>query len=314
MSSDIRAAALDPARVAKLVVIGIPHPATLKPTPINLWRVRHFVLYKLPGAARRFAADDFAALPAICKRWSPLWSPSTDELAPVRAAFSDPASLDAALGYYRALRFRPPAFLRRPITVPTIAFAGLDDPNVSPADYAAARRMFQADYAVEEMRGGHFMHREYPTTSPPSCSRTCDHTRSRARWPPYSTAIEPTKPCAVHMKLKVPALSNSRHAVLPKSTISAGSVGLSGLGATLCAGDITNLTRPCALIVVIIGVYMTSLSLVVTVGMSPGGQVTVRTLGAAASPIAAASGFDEELELLHAARIRQASDGQTRMA
>ena len=36
------------------------------------------------------------------------------------------------------------------------------DPNVTPADYTAAARMFQADYAVEEMRGGHFMHREYP--------------------------------------------------------------------------------------------------------------------------------------------------------
>ncbi len=156
------AAALDPARVAKLVAVGIPHPATLRPSPVNLWRARHFVLYKLPGAARRFAADDFAALLSIYKRWSPLWSPSADELAPVRTAFSDPASLDAAFGYYRALRFRPPPFLRRPITVPTIAFAGVDDPNVTPADYTAASRMFQADYAVEEMRGGHFMHREYP--------------------------------------------------------------------------------------------------------------------------------------------------------
>src|SRR5436309_1738382 len=68
----------------------------------------------------------------------------------------------AARGYYRALRFRPPPLLRTPITVPTVAFAGLDDPNVRPADYAAARRMFQADYAVEELRGGHFMHREHP--------------------------------------------------------------------------------------------------------------------------------------------------------
>jgi pimeloyl-ACP methyl ester carboxylesterase len=156
------AASLEPARVTKLVAIGIPHPATLRPSLVNLWRARHFVLYKLPGAARRFAAHDFAALPALCKRWSPRWSPSADELAPVRAAFSDPASLDAAFGYYRQLRFRPQPFLRTPIAAPTIAFAGLDDPNVTPADYAAAGRMFQAAYAVEQMRGGHFMHREHP--------------------------------------------------------------------------------------------------------------------------------------------------------
>lgn len=156
------AASLEPAHVRKLVVIGIPHPAALKPSPAKLWMVRHFFAYKLPGAARRFARDDFAALPAIYKRWSPRWSPPADEFAAVRASFSDPASLDAAFGYYRQLRFRPQPFFRKKIAVPTVAFAGLDDPIVSPADYAAARRMFTADYTVEEMRGGHFMHREHP--------------------------------------------------------------------------------------------------------------------------------------------------------
>jgi len=156
------AAALDPARVARLVAVAIPHPALVRPTPLDVWRLRHFLLYKLPGATRRFAARDFAALPAICRRWSPRWTPSPDELAAVRAAFSEPGSLDAALGYYRALGFRPPAFLRRPIAVPTLAFAGLDDPNFRPAVFAAARRMFHADYTVVQMPGGHFMHREHP--------------------------------------------------------------------------------------------------------------------------------------------------------
>lgn len=156
------AASLAPTRLRKLVVIGIPHPATLKASPARLWMVRHFVAYKLPGAARRFAARDFAALPALYKRWSPTWTPPAEEFAAVRASFSDAASLDAAFGYYRQLRFRPQSFLRTPISVPAIAFAGLDDPIVQPADYAAARRMFSADYVVEEMRGGHFMHREHP--------------------------------------------------------------------------------------------------------------------------------------------------------
>lgn len=156
------AAALAPARVARLVVIAIPHPAALRPTPAKLWAVRHFFAYKLPGAARRFARDDFAALPAIYHRWSPTWDPPADEFVAVRAAFSDPASLDAAFGYYRSLPLRAPAFLRTPIECPTIAFAGLDDPIAGPADYAAARGMFKAEYVVEEMRGGHFLHREDP--------------------------------------------------------------------------------------------------------------------------------------------------------
>jgi pimeloyl-ACP methyl ester carboxylesterase len=156
------AASFEPARVTKLITIAIPHPVVLKPTPAKLWAARHFVFYKLPGAARRFAANDFAALPVLYKRWSPLWSPGPDELAPVRATFSDAASLDAAFGYYRKLQFTPQPFLRKKIEVPSIAFAGLEDPFVGPADYAAARRMFTADYTVEEMRGGHFMHREHP--------------------------------------------------------------------------------------------------------------------------------------------------------
>ena len=80
----------------------------------------------------------------------------------MRASFADPASLDAAFGYYRQLRFLPQSFFKMPIEVPAVAFAGLDDPMVSPADHAAAARMFEAGYAVEEMRGGHFMHREHP--------------------------------------------------------------------------------------------------------------------------------------------------------
>ncbi|MCU1283417.1 MAG: epoxide hydrolase [bacterium] len=156
------AAALEPARVEKLVALAIPHPATLRPSLGALWTARHFVAYKLPGAARRFAKNDFAALPAICRRWSPTWNPDAAELAAVRECFSEPASLNAAFGYYRALSFRPPAFLRRPIEVPTIVFAGGDDPIARPKDYRRAARMFTREYIVEEVPGGHFLHREHP--------------------------------------------------------------------------------------------------------------------------------------------------------
>ncbi len=156
------AASLEPKRVKKLFVVGIPHTATLRPSPLTLWKVRHFIAYKWRGAARRFAQNDFAALPLIYKRWSPAWSPDASEQAAIRETFANPASLDAAFGYYRQLRFRPQPFLRKPIEVPTVVFAGLDDVIVHPADYHRAERMFSAGYVVEEMRGGHFMHREHP--------------------------------------------------------------------------------------------------------------------------------------------------------
>lgn len=156
------AASLDATRVSKLVAIGIPHPATLVPTPRKLWGVRHFLAFKLPGAAHRFAADDFAALRAIYARWSPGWTPSDDELAAVRECFADRASLDSALGYYRALSVRIPASLRNPIPTETVVFSGKDDPNVDRADYERGGPMFTGKYTIEEIPGGHFMHRESP--------------------------------------------------------------------------------------------------------------------------------------------------------
>jgi pimeloyl-ACP methyl ester carboxylesterase len=156
------AAALGPERVKKLFVLAIPHPATLKPTLKKLWGVRHFAVYKLPGAPERFARNDFAALPEICRRWSPSWRPDPNEFDPVRASFSNRASLNAAFGYYRKLSPIPSASLKARITVPAVVFAGLDDPIAEPADYRGAARMFAGDYIVEEVDGGHFMHREHP--------------------------------------------------------------------------------------------------------------------------------------------------------
>src|ERR1700739_3873870 len=110
------AAALVPDRVKKLFVVGIPHPAALKPSPKKLWGVRHFAAYKVPGAPNRFARNDFAALPAIYRRWSPLWNPDPREVDAVRASFSNRASLNAAFGYYRKLSPIPSASLRARIT------------------------------------------------------------------------------------------------------------------------------------------------------------------------------------------------------
>jgi pimeloyl-ACP methyl ester carboxylesterase len=149
-------------RVQKLIAVGIPHPATLKPSLGQLWGVRHFAAYKLPGAPHRFARDDFAALPRILRRWSPKWEPTAADMAPVRESFADPASLNAAFGYYRMLSFFPTPLLKPMIKVPTVVFSGTDDPNVSRVDYERARRKFEGEYAIEEMPGGHFLHLEHP--------------------------------------------------------------------------------------------------------------------------------------------------------
>jgi len=123
--------------------------------------VRHFVAYKMPGAAKRFAKNDFAALEEIYARWSPAWSPDPSEFEAVRESFSHPASLEAAFGYYRKLELRPPSYLFDKLPMPTVVFAGTDDPILTPEHYEKARRMFTGEYTVEQMPGGHFLHHEH---------------------------------------------------------------------------------------------------------------------------------------------------------
>jgi len=156
------AVALAPERVRKVFALSIPHPATLRATPAKVWRVRHFLEFKLPTAARRFAKNDFEALRAICKRWSPDWNPGDAEFAAVRECFADPASLNAAFGYYRALSFGWPKALRNKTSVPAVVFYGSGDPITEPSDYERGRAMFTGDYTIEATGGGHFLHREDP--------------------------------------------------------------------------------------------------------------------------------------------------------
>lgn len=156
------AAAMAPGKIRTLITLAIPHPATLTYRPKKLWGARHFFGYKAPGAVARFAAHDLAALPAICRRWSPSWNPPPAEFEAVRACFAHPGSLDAAFGYYRALTIFPPAWLKAPITVPTMAYFGKDDSIAGRSDFEKAARIFRGEYRFEELPGGHFLHREYP--------------------------------------------------------------------------------------------------------------------------------------------------------
>ncbi len=156
------AANLAPEKLTKLVIVGIPHPATMKPTPRLAWGVRHFVTLRLPGAARRFARRDFAEMKVLYDRWSPTWDAPPEELEATKNALSAPGSCHAALGYYRCLTPVVPGLLRKRIQVPTLIFAGLDDSIVEPSVYERGARMFTKGYEVVSLPGGHFLHRESP--------------------------------------------------------------------------------------------------------------------------------------------------------
>ncbi len=152
---------LAPDRSTSVVTVAIPHPRTLRPSLGALWKVRHFIAFKLPGATQRFSRDDFRQVDVLYKRWSPTWDAPRSELEAVKNAFAAPGCARAALGYYRCLKFKPDDFMKEPIRVPTLAFAGLND-LIAPEVYEQGKWMFANTYKVERLPGGHFMHRESP--------------------------------------------------------------------------------------------------------------------------------------------------------
>ena len=61
----------------------------------------------------------------------------------------------------RRVELEPADFMKEPIRVPTLAFAGLTD-LIAPEVYVQGKWMFANEYRVECLPGGHFMHRESP--------------------------------------------------------------------------------------------------------------------------------------------------------
>jgi pimeloyl-ACP methyl ester carboxylesterase len=157
------AATLGPERVRLLITLGVPHPRSLKPTPKNIWWLRHFFVLRGKRGPDRLRANDFAYLDELWRRWSPEWqSIPPEETAAVKAAFRQPGCTEAACAYYAQTRPpRVPAPFSLPITVPAVAFAGEHD-NITPRAYEKARHCFTASYEVVQVPGGHFMHREHP--------------------------------------------------------------------------------------------------------------------------------------------------------
>lgn len=156
------AAGLFPERLEKMIAVAIPHPASVKLRPALIWGTRHFVLYKLPGATKRFSKNNFEGLRTVYKRWSPDFEWPESEFDAVIESFSDPASLDAAFEYYRQLQPAPPTGQRKKISVPSLVIGGLNDGVATESDFRNTTSRFTGPIEVEMVPGGHFLHREFP--------------------------------------------------------------------------------------------------------------------------------------------------------
>jgi len=180
-SAAYTAAALAPAKLRLLVTLGIPHPASIRPTPRLVWIMRHFVTFRRAGAAAKLCDRDGALVDELVRRWSPAWNDiPAAETARFKAILKEPGVAEATLGYYRAVKLRLPASMYGPVTVPTVAFAGVHD-QIAPRMYEKARNRFTASYEVVQVPGGHFMHREHATEFTTELVRVLDDHAARRR-------------------------------------------------------------------------------------------------------------------------------------
>ncbi|MDP9091403.1 MAG: alpha/beta hydrolase [Actinomycetota bacterium] len=156
------AASLAPARVRALVAIAIPHPSLLPRNLGTLWAARHFAGFKMPWAQAMTRRRDFRYLDTLYHRWAPNWSGPLreDSLGHVKDCFREPTSLEAAIGYYRALTPKAPRELARPAAVRALIVGGAAD--IVPAALFAetAQRMGPGSDSLIVDGAGHWPHRE----------------------------------------------------------------------------------------------------------------------------------------------------------
>lgn len=159
-----RAFAAEPERVRGLVPIAIPHPGSVSPSPALLWRARHFINLRIPPTAARVRRNDFRYLEVLVERWAPHWFGLDREgvLARAKAAFADPAVLEAAIGYYRTVSFiRGGDVNRLVLTGPGLIVAGENDMVPLSAFHRTVAK-WDGDVTLDVVPGaGHWPHREY---------------------------------------------------------------------------------------------------------------------------------------------------------
>jgi len=160
-SAAYSATVLDPSKVDRLVTVAIPHPDTIKAGLGLLWSARHFAYLTRPSAVRRMQRADFQHVDDLYTRWSPTWDVPAEETESVKNAFAREPSLNAALGYYRALGAAPD-FMKADIAVPSMLVGGRDDMLSEEAFTVDSAERFTGPYRVEMLDGGHFVHRESP--------------------------------------------------------------------------------------------------------------------------------------------------------
>lgn len=170
--------ALDPARWRRCIIMNVPPFAVLSQIIFRydqLKRSFFFWFFQMEIAETVVAEGDLAFIDKLWADWSPGYD-ATEDLPHVKECLRDPANLQAALGYYRAL-FDPARFglsagmeeqsavWGRPIPQPTLYLHGARDGCIV-LDTESARKVpafLGVGSEIERMEGvGHFILVERP--------------------------------------------------------------------------------------------------------------------------------------------------------
>ena len=190
------AVALEPARIRALVIGSIPHPGSLRPSLGSMWKSSHFISYQLRSrSVARLRKDGFAEVDAIYRRWSPRWTPTADDLAPIKETLAAPGgsrrpwATTVVISQGRvpgraAAEWR--SRFQAPISTPTSRLLRCD--STGPLDRqraSGARAPSPADHMnwCAFRDAGHFVHREEAALF---IDRTIDFLQHQRDRPPLS--------------------------------------------------------------------------------------------------------------------------------
>ncbi len=174
-------AALHPAAVRRIVVVGMPHPLRLRQAVVadphgQLTASRFAFGFQLPRYAEsQLTRSDGVHIQSLMRGWSGTDWPRTDDFSDAvsryRAAIGAPAAAHCALEYYRWMMrsqlrmdgWRYAKLMAEPVRTPTLQLHGADDVCTLARTAQGSGRYVAAEYEWRALPGiGHFPHEEAP--------------------------------------------------------------------------------------------------------------------------------------------------------
>lgn len=158
------AAAAEPTRWRRLVTLAVPPAQVASRAFFDYDQLkRSFYIFLFQTAlAPLVMGDDLRFIDRLWADWSPSYDASED-LPHVKSALRDPANLDAAIGYYRAMFATGGGGGDATLTQPTLYLHGDVDGAFGVSGVAGTQEHLPPGSRVEIVPGtGHFLHLEQP--------------------------------------------------------------------------------------------------------------------------------------------------------